>query len=76
VPWRAKKDLSTIVRGVRMSWVLILYIYAGMMAKGDSVALTTTTFANEEACIAAGKKANSLTLGTAKNVRYVCVRNM
>lgn len=58
-----------------MEWVLILYIYAGMLAKGDSVALTTVPMESERACRLAGEASNALVTGSAKNVRYVCVRN-
>lgn len=58
-----------------MEWVLVLYVYAGIMAKGDSVALTTVPMETERACRIAGEAANSLVAGSTKNVRYVCVRN-
>jgi hypothetical protein len=58
-----------------MEWVLVLYVYAGIMAKGDSVALTTVPMESEKACRLAGNAANALVSGSTKNVRYVCVRN-
>jgi hypothetical protein len=58
-----------------MEWVLVLYIYAGMMAQGDSVALTTVPMESEKACRVAGEAAKGLVAGTTKNTRYVCVRN-
>lgn len=58
-----------------MEWVLILYIYAGAMASGDSVALTHIPMATEQACRTAGDASNGLVRATTKNVRYVCVRN-
>ena len=58
-----------------MTWVLILYIYAGMMAKGDSVALTNVPgFTAEAECQAAGRKAEQLVEGSSKTARFVCVR--
>lgn len=58
-----------------MDWVLILYIYAGALAQGDSVALTHVPMASEQACRVAGDAAGGLVRATTKNVRYVCVRN-
>lgn len=58
-----------------MEWFLVLYIYAGAMAQGDSVALTHMPMATEQACKAAGEASNGLVRATTKNVRYVCVKN-
>ena len=58
-----------------MEWVLVLYVYAGIMAKGDSVALTTVQMESEEACRIAGDAAKGLVSGTTKNTRFICVRN-
>lgn len=58
-----------------MEWVLVLYIYAGTFAQGDSVALTTIPMETEKACRIAGDAARGLVSGTTKNTRYVCVRN-
>lgn len=56
------------------SWVLVLYIYAGVWAKGDSVALHTITgFTSKQTCEAAGQAPSSLVSGSAKDYRYVCV---
>ena len=56
-------------------WTLILFAYANMLAQGDSVAFTTTTFTNQKACIVAGDTASKMDRGTAKTIRYVCVEN-
>lgn len=57
-----------------MKFTLILFLYAGMMSKGDSVALTNVPgFATEEACIAAGRKAVGMTNSTFKDGKFVCV---
>lgn len=57
-----------------MSFVLVLYIYAGMMSKGDSVALTTIRgFATREDCVRAGENAKGLVANSFKEVRYVCL---
>ena len=58
-----------------MEYVLVLYIYAGAMAQGDSVALTHIPMSTEQACKAAGEASNGLVRATTKNVRYVCVKN-
>ncbi len=57
-------------------WVLILYIYAGMMANGDSVAITNVPgFTSEQSCKSAGTNAaDHLVSGSTKVVRFVCVK--
>lgn len=57
-----------------MEWVLILYIYAGVWAKGDSVAITTIPMASQEVCERAAINTESLVKQTAKELRHVCVR--
>lgn len=59
-----------------MSWTLILYIYAGVFAKGDSVTLNHIPgFKTEQHCTAAGSMAKStLVSGSAKELRYICIR--
>jgi hypothetical protein len=57
-----------------MEWVLILYIYAGVLAKGDSVALATIPMRSQEVCEIAGKEAEVLTSNSTKSTRYVCVK--
>ena len=57
-----------------MEWMLVLYIYAGVWAKGDSVAITTVPMASLSACEKAGQSADSLVKGSAKDVRYICVK--
>lgn len=57
-----------------MGYTLILFLYAGMMSKGDSVALSNVPgFATEQACMAAGRKAVDMTKGTFKDGSFVCV---
>ncbi len=57
-------------------WTLILFIYAGPMAKGDNVALISVPkFINEQACKTAGEQAKQLTNGTLKSTSFICVRN-
>jgi hypothetical protein len=57
-----------------MTWILVLYIYAGAFAKGDSVTLTSVQFDSEISCKAAGEKASALVEGSFKSVRYMCVK--
>lgn len=56
-------------------WTLILYIYAGTFAKGDSVTLTNVTgFKTEQVCQEAGNSTKKLVKDSAKELRYVCVK--
>ena len=58
-----------------MNWILIIYIYAGVLSSGDSVALTNVHgFASESSCVVAGKSAERLTTGSSKVYRFVCVK--
>ena len=57
-----------------MNWVLIIYIYAGILANGDSVALTTiSNFTTKQECMQAGNNAKDLVSGSTKVYKYVCV---
>lgn len=56
-------------------FTLILFIYAGVMSKGDSVALVNAgDFKTESACVAAGKKSEDLVKSTFKDTRFVCLK--
>lgn len=56
-------------------WTLILFIYAGPLARGDSVALTHVPgFKTEQVCQEAGRATKPLIRDTFKDVRFVCVR--
>lgn len=57
-----------------MEWVLIIYIYAGIWAKGDSVAIATIPMASQDVCEQAAVKSETLTKATAKEFRHVCVK--
>ncbi len=58
-----------------MNFVLVLYIYAGVLAKGDSVTVTTVSdFPNLAMCQSAGKESALLVESSSKNLRYVCLR--
>lgn len=56
------------------TFVLVLYIYAGILANGDSVSIAPITgFKTVEECIAAGDKSIPLVKSSAKQLRYVCL---
>ena len=58
-----------------MSWILVLFVHAGMLSEKDSMALTSVPgFKTEAACQAAGKTSEGLTKRTTKEVRFVCVK--
>jgi hypothetical protein len=55
------------------TWVLIIFVYAGVMSESDSVAIRHVDgFKNKQACEHAAKSVN-LTNGTMKDERKVCV---
>lgn len=57
------------------TWILILFVHAGMMSDKDSMALTNVPgFKTEATCQAAGKAAEALTKATTKATRFVCVK--
>ena len=58
-----------------MSWVLILFVHAGMLSEKDSMAITTVSgFKSEAVCTTAGKQSEALVKRTTKEVRFVCVK--
>lgn len=58
-----------------MSWVLVLFVHAGVLSGKDSMALTNVAgFKTEAACQAAGKASEALTKTTTKDTRFVCVK--
>lgn len=58
-----------------MSWILVLFVHAGMLSEKDSMALTSVPgFKTEAACQAAGKQSEALTKRTTKEVKFVCVK--
>ena len=57
-----------------MTYILIMYIYAGMLAKGDSVTLQTVgEFTTIESCNAAGIKGKEFVKDSMKEYRYLCL---
>lgn len=56
-------------------FTLILYIYAGVLARGDSVSIDHIDgFVSEQQCVAAAKQAEGLVKNSSKEFRFVCVR--
>lgn len=58
-----------------LAWTLVIYIYAGPLADGDSVTVTATPMATEELCRAGGEALGSLVSNSTKVLRYECIRN-
>jgi hypothetical protein len=58
-----------------MAWTLVVLIYAGVWAKGDSVTLQAIPgWQSEAACKSAGSQMGSLVAGTAKEIKFVCIK--
>lgn len=56
-----------------MSFVLVLYIYAGALARGDSVTMQAIQMPTLAACEREGRRAEALVRGSAKELRFVCL---
>lgn len=54
-------------------FVLILFAHVGPMGDGNSNALIAAEFTTQERCMAAGKAAVEMALGTVKKINWVCV---
>ena len=58
-----------------MTWILVLFVHAGMLSEKDSMALTSVPgFKSEASCQAAGKTSEALAKRTTKEVKFVCVK--
>jgi hypothetical protein len=58
-----------------MTWILVIYIYAGALANGDSVTLQKIdSFSTKEMCVEAGKEAQILVQGSTKVYRFICLK--
>jgi hypothetical protein len=58
-----------------MSWILVIFVHAGMLSNKDSMAITNVPgFKTEASCLAAGNKAKELTRATTKSTAFVCVK--
>lgn len=56
------------------AFYLVIYIYAGALAQGDSVSLVSVPQDTLAACQASGKAAERLVLGSTKELRFICVK--
>lgn len=57
-----------------VEFILVLFVHAGVMSKGDSMAITNIPgFISAADCEAAGKAAKKLTEGTVKSTEYTCI---
>jgi hypothetical protein len=58
-----------------MTYVLVLFLHAGMLSQKDSMAMTTVPgFKTEASCLAAGKASEDLGKRTTKEVKFVCLK--
>lgn len=57
-----------------MTWTLIIYIYAGVLARGDSVTLTQVDgFSTKQMCQESADLLEPLVSNSAKEIRTVCI---
>lgn len=57
------------------TYTLVMYIYAGMMARGDSVTLHSIPgFVSFKECMDEGKKGAKLVEGSFKEYRFICLK--
>ena len=56
------------------AFYLVIYIYAGGLARGDSVALVSVPQPTLAACQVSGEAAKSLVASSAKEMRFICVK--
>jgi hypothetical protein len=56
-------------------WFLVIYIYAGMLAKGDSVALVSVPMATHQLCLKAAEESSKLSENSSKITRTVCLKS-
>lgn len=57
------------------TWVLIIFVHASVLSKGDSMSITSVPgFKTEAMCATAGRKSEELTKGTTKSTVWVCVK--
>ena len=57
------------------SWYLVIFIYAGMLSKSDSVSITSIPMLTQQACEVAGVESKKLVQGTYKELKYVCIKS-
>lgn len=56
------------------AYFLVLYIYAGTWAKGDSVTMTVIPQASEQQCKESGRRSVELVRDTLKEMRFMCIK--
>ncbi len=56
------------------SFILVMYVYAGMLARGDSVAMLSVPMPSMEVCQREGKRGEALVDGSAKAYRFLCLK--
>lgn len=57
-----------------IEFILVIFVYAGPMSNGDSVALTNVPgFKDRASCEGQGRASAALTTGTVKAHRFVCL---
>ena len=57
-----------------MEWLLIVLVYAGPWAKGDSVSMWTVPgWTTQAECQRAGRELDPLVKASTKELRFVCV---
>lgn len=57
-----------------ITWTMVIYIYAGVLAKGDSVALDHISgFESQQQCEMSAKDLEKLTKNSAKVLRAICI---
>jgi len=58
-----------------ITWVLIVFAHVGVLGKTDSNALTSVPgFTVLAECMQAGDATKTLSNGTVKDIKYVCVK--
>jgi hypothetical protein len=58
-----------------MSWILLIFIHAGIMSHNDDVSITTARFYNENACKTAGQEVAKLSNSTVQSTKFVCIHD-
>ena len=73
--WASLTFLLENILGCQMfEFVLIINVFAGILAHGDSLSLTNVPgFKTQEECMEAGREANKLATGY-KEINFVCVK--
>ena len=57
-----------------MTYILVLFAHVGMMGDGNSNSLAMHQFSSEQTCKVAGEAARKLSMGSTKEITFVCVK--